>query len=167
VEQVSYFIIIRGPLGCGKSTISRELAGRLNAEYVSIDKLLEENNLDKISPKEECIPAKNFIKANEMIIPKAKQLLQKNKIVIFDACFYHKEPIEHLIQNLQFQHYVFTLKASVETCIERDRKRGKTHGEAAARAVHKLVSRFDYGIIIDITKPIDESIEEIMSYLPE
>ncbi len=162
---MAYFVIIRGPLGCGKSTIAKRLAKALKAEYVSIDKVLEEHGLDKVSPEAECIPAENFVKANEIILPKVMEKLSSGKIVVFDACFYHKEPIEHLIKNLQYPHHVFTLKAPVEVCIERDRKRGKTHGEAAARAVHKLVSRFDCGTVIDITKAEDEAVKEIIACL--
>ncbi len=162
---MSYFIIIRGPLGCGKSTIAERLSKILNAKYISIDKVLEEHGLDKVNPEAECIPIENFIKANKIVLPKVKEKLDNGKIVIFDACFYHKEAIRHLIQSLPYPHYVFTLKATVEVCIERDSKRGKTYGEDAARAVHKIVSRFDYGTIIDITKSLDEAIEEILSYL--
>ena len=162
-----FFVIIRGPLGCGKSTIAEKLAKILKAEYISIDKVLEEYNLDKVSPDAECIPAANFIKANEFVLPIIKKYLEGGKIVIFDACFYHKEPIDQLIQSLPYDHYVFTLKAPVEVCIERDRKRGKTHGEDAARAVHSLVSRFDCGVIIDVTKKFDDVIQKILSYLPK
>lgn len=160
---MGYFIIIRGPLGCGKSTISKRLAKILNAEYVSVDEVLAKHGLDKVDPDAECIPAENFIKANEVVLPEAKRHLSNGKVVIFDACFYHKEPIEHLIKNLPYQNYVFTLKAPVDVCIARDRARDKTHGEDAARAVHSLVSRFDYGTVIDITKPLDEVIKSILS----
>jgi predicted kinase len=164
---MAYFIIIRGPLGCGKSTIAKRLAKILKAEYVSIDKVLEEHRLDKVSPDAECIPAENFIKANEIILPKARENLSAGKIVVFDACFYHKEPIEHLIKKLKYANFVFTLKAPVEVCIERDKKRQKTHGKEAAMAVHKLVSRFDYGTVIDITKTEDEAVKDIISCLPK
>ena len=166
---MGYFIIIRGPLGIGKSTIAEKLSKSLNAKYVSIDKILEEHGLDKVSPEAECIPIENFIKANEFILPEVRKILKKCKIVIFDACFYHKEVIEHIIQNLKgYQHYVFTLKAPLEICIKRDLEREKTHGEEAARAVYKLVSRFDYGIVIDVSnKTIEQTVKEILSYLPK
>jgi thymidylate kinase len=164
---MSYFIIIRGPLGCGKSTIAQKLSEALTAEYVSIDKILEEYGLDKADPEAECIPAEKFIKANEIILPGVKEKLKNGKRVVFDACFYHKEPIEHLIKNLPYPNYIFTLKTPVEVCIARDSKRSKTHGEDAARAVHKLVSRFDYGTVIDANKPLDETLKEILSHLPK
>ncbi len=159
-----YFIIIRGSLGCGKSTVAKELAKRLDADYISIDKVLHKNNLDKIAPTIKCIPAENFIKANEIVIPKAEKALKKGKPVIFDACFYHEEPILHLIKRLKHKHYVFTLKAPLSVCIERDSKRSKTHGEQAARDVYRLC--FDYGINIDVTQPLKKIVEEIVSHLP-
>jgi len=165
--SMTYFIIIRGPLGCGKTTIAKRLSKILNAEYISIDKVLEEHDLDNIDSEVECIPVENFIKANEIVIPRVKEKLKRGKIVIFDACFYHKEPIENLIQELSYPHYIFTLKAPVEVCMERDNKRSKSYGEDAVKAVHKLVSRFDYGIIIDGTKSLDECIKEILSHLPK
>jgi predicted kinase len=115
-----------------------------------------------------CIPAENFIKANDVILPKIKETLSKGKIIILDACFYHKEPIEHLIRNLPFPHYVFTLKAPLEVCVKRDSKRKKVYGKDATKAVHKLVSRFDYGIIINTKdKTVNQVAKEILSYLPK
>ena len=36
---MEYYIIIRGPLGCGKSTISKALAKRLKAEHFAVDRI--------------------------------------------------------------------------------------------------------------------------------
>jgi tRNA uridine 5-carbamoylmethylation protein Kti12 len=162
---VSYYIIIQGPLGSGKSTISEKLANILDAKHVHIDEVLEKHGLDKMPPDAPCISAENFIKANEIILPEVKKLLTNDKIVIFDACFYHKEVIEHIIQNLSFPHYIFTLKAPLELCVKRDSERNKTHGEDAAGAVHSLVSRFDYGTNIDVTGNLGNALKDIISYL--
>ena len=163
---MSYFIIIRGPLGSGKTTLAKKLAKELKAVYIPIDSILEKHRLDKVKT-EKWIPLKNFIKANKIILPEAKKLLKNNKIVIFDACFYHKEQIKDLIKNLPYKNYIFTRKAPLEVCIKRDSKRSKNLGKAATKAVHKLVSRFDYGINIDITKPLNKAIKEVLSYLPK
>lgn len=164
---MGYYTIIRGPLGIGKSTIAKRLAKILNAKYISIDLILEEYGLDKVEVDAECIPAKNFIKADEIIIPGISESLKKGKKVVFDACFYHKQHIEHLIQKLHYPHYIFTLKAPLETCIKRDENRKKTHGKEATKAVYKLVSRFDYGILINTdNKAINNIVKEILSYLP-
>ncbi len=161
-----YFVIIRGPLGCGKSTIAKKLVGILDAEYVDMDKVLQEQSLDKVDEKEGCIPAENFIKVNSVIIPSVTDKLQSGKIMVFDACFYHKAVIDDLIQRLHYPHYGFTLKAPLEVCIERDSKRKKSYGEGAAAAVHSLVSRFDYGTVIDVTKPLNKVMKDILSCLP-
>lgn len=162
---MNYFIIIRGPLGVGKSTIAKKLAKQLNAEYISIDALLKEQNLDKIEG--ECIPAKNFIQAIKTILPKIKKELA-NKIVIFDGNFYHKEQIDYLVQHLQVPHYAFTLNAPIHVCIERDSAREKPLGEGAANAVHNLVMRVEYGTQIKTEgKTTDDVVKEILSRLPK
>lgn len=42
---MSYYIIIRGPLACGKTTVSRELAEKLKATHISIDEILDKHEL--------------------------------------------------------------------------------------------------------------------------
>jgi len=165
---MSYFIIIRGPLGIGKTTIAKKIAEILKGEYISIDNVLEKNNLDKVDEKEGGIPAKNFIKGNEIVIPKIEEKLNEGKIVIIEGCFYHKEQIEHFIQNLDTSPFVFTLKAPLEVCIDRDSKREKIYGMEAAIAVFNMVSKFDYGILIETeNKSVEETADEIISHLPE
>lgn len=161
---MSYFIIIRGSLGVGKTTIAKQLADILRGEYISIDDVLEKYNLDKVDKKEGGIPVKNFIKGNENILQKIKEKLSKGKIVIIDGCFYHKKQIEHFIKNLNFPHFVFTLKAPLEVCIDRDKKREKVYGMEAAIAVFNLVTKFDYGILIETkNKSAKENVNEILA----
>jgi tRNA uridine 5-carbamoylmethylation protein Kti12 len=157
----AFYIIIRGPLGCGKSTISQRLAKELDAEYIAVDKVLDEYNLTK-DKEEGYISQKSFLKVNEIISKRVKIFLKKGKSVIFDGNFYWKSVIEDLISKLDYDYQVFTLKASVNTCIERDIERGRTHGEAAAREVYKKSMSFDYGKIIDID---DKTVEETISMI--
>ncbi|OGJ17910.1 hypothetical protein A3K73_02795 [Candidatus Pacearchaeota archaeon RBG_13_36_9] len=163
-EKIKAFvIIIRGPLGIGKTTIAKMLAKDFDAEYFSIDSVLEQEGLDKIDEKQGCIPAGNFIKANHRIIPKIRESISLCKPIIVDGNFYHKEQLENLIKKLdEAKSFVFTLKASLKTCIERDKKRQKPYGKQAAEAVYKLVSKFDYGIAVDTeNKTEEEVVEEI------
>ncbi len=166
---MSYFIIIRGPLGIGKSSVAKELSEILNAEYISMDSIIEELGLDKVPETEECIPAKNFIKADEYILPTVKKRLDNRKIILFDGNFYHKEQIEHLLNNLSdYEHYIFTLKAPLKVCMKRDKQRAKPYGKWAAMAVHNLVSRFEYGTIVNTeNKNLHQVVKEILSYLPK
>ena len=160
-EEKGYYLIIRGPLGIGKTTIAKKLAEILQEKYISFDKILEENKLDKADNK--FIP-EDYIKANKIVLPKTKTILNKGGVVVFDGCFYFKEQIEHLQRNLSFKGYIFTLKASIETCIERDSKRKPPHGVDATKAVYKKVVEFKYGKMIDITRSINEAIKEILIY---
>ncbi|MBU0577329.1 ATP-binding protein [Patescibacteria group bacterium] len=163
---MNHFIIIRGPLGVGKTTISKKLAKILDAEYVSIDTVLSDNELDKVNESEGGIPVKNFIKGNKIVMPQIKDNLSNGKTVIIDGCFYHKEQIKHFINNLNASHFTFTLKAPVEVCIERDKGRERGYGEGAAMAVHCMVSKFDYGTVIDTdSKTADEVVQEIVGHL--
>jgi len=162
---MEYYIIIRGALGIGKTTIAKKLAKILNAKHISIDKVLEENGLDKVDNN--FIP-EDFIKTNEIILPKVRESLSKGKIVIFDGCFYFKEQIKHLERDLKFKGYIFNLKAPLKICIKRDSKRKRVYGEKATREVYELVSKFDYGMNIDTDKKTkEEVVKEILSHLPK
>lgn len=160
---MSKLIIIRGALGIGKTTIAKKIAKEINAHYISIDKVLEKNNLDK---EDNNFTPEDFIKANEIILPKVINNLDNGKSVILDGCFYFIEQIKHLESNIKFKIFIFTLKAPVDVCINRDKERKKAYGEKNAREVFDLVSKFDYGINIDTeNKSETEVAKEIMKYL--
>ncbi|OGM02191.1 hypothetical protein A3K72_04325 [Candidatus Woesearchaeota archaeon RBG_13_36_6] len=161
-----FYVIIRGPLGCGKSTISKRLSKILNAKYFAVDRVLEQHDLEN-DWEAGYISQKSFKKANEFIVPQAQKILDSGKPIVFDGNFYWKSQVEDLISRLDFPHYVFTLKAPLEVCIDRDKNRNKTHGEDAVRAVFKKSTEFEYGTVIDINKPLKECIDEIFSYLPK
>jgi tRNA uridine 5-carbamoylmethylation protein Kti12 len=163
---MSFYVIIRGPLGCGKSTIAKIIAKKLKAGYVSIDRILDEYNLTN-EREEGYISQKSFLKANLIAVSKVKKILKSNIPVVFDGNFYWKSRIDDLIKRLDFPHYVFTLKAPLKVCIERDRTRRKTHGEDAVREVYKKSTEFNYGKIIDINRPLDVCVKDILSYLPK
>ena len=159
---MSYYVIIRGSLGIGKTTIAKKLAGKLKAKYIAFDKILEENGLDK---SDNNFAPEDFIKADNIIIPGVKKALSEGKIVILDGCFYFKEQIKHLEKNLP-KGYAFNLKAPVETCIKRDSKRKKVYGEKAAKEVYELISKFNYGIEINTDKKTENDVvKEILKHL--
>ncbi len=159
---MSFYIIIRGPLACGKSTISKLIAKELSATYNPIDEIIELYKLDD-DMEEGYISQKSFIKANEIACIKAKESLEKNIPVIFDGNFYWKSQIEDLIKRLNLPHKIFTLKAPLKTCIQRDAERERSYGTFVAELIHKKTSEFDFGTTIDVTKPLEESTKEIIS----
>ncbi|MDP3881313.1 MAG: AAA family ATPase [Nanoarchaeota archaeon] len=161
-----YYIIMRGPLGSGKSTISGQLAREINATHISIDRILDEFGLTK-DKEAGYISQKSFLKANQIAVERILPMLKEGKIIIFDGNFYWKSQLEDLLNKLKFKHFVFTLKISLEECIKRDSGRNPPHGEGAARAVYKKTTEFSHGIEIDATKPLKEIVKEIITYLPK
>ncbi len=157
----SFYIIIRGPLGIGKSTISKELAKKINAKIFHIDKILEEIKLDKVDKKLRGIPLENFLKVNKNIIPEIKKILDKGEVAIIDGCFYYEEQLENIKHRLEnYDGFFFTLTAPLDTCIKRDSKRKLTYGEKAAKEVYDLVSKFDYGTAINTENKTEKQVLE-------
>jgi len=157
-------IIIRGPLGIGKTTIAKRVAEKVKGEYFSIDNVLAELNLDHIDQNEGCISQRNFIEANKAIIPRIKQLINNQTPVIIDGNFYHKSQIENLIKDFPKNSLVFSLIAPLETCIKRDSDRATSYGKEATKAVYNLVSKFNYGQTIDTS---NLSIDQIVRLIKE
>ncbi len=140
-------ILIRGPLGVGKSTVARMLAAQFDCEYISIDEVLVELGLNQVEG--EGIPVRNFLACSEHVLPSIRRNIEAGKPVIIDGNFYHAEHVGYFLSHFSNQIRIFTLKASVETCIHRDSKRKHSYGKDAAQAVHTMVSRFDSGTVID------------------
>jgi predicted kinase len=160
---MTFYVIIRGYAGVGKSTVAKRLAQAFRGHYISIDKVLSDNGLDKIEG--ECISEENFRKANEILLPEAISHLGAGEPVVIDGNFYHRSQLEHLTMNIPYKPYIFTLKANIEDCIRRDNEREEKDriGEDAIRAVCSLVERFDAGKVIDTTgKTANDIVEEIL-----
>jgi tRNA uridine 5-carbamoylmethylation protein Kti12 len=157
-------IIIRGPLGIGKSTIAKLITEELQGNYISVDRVLEEHSLDR-TIEGQGISLDNFIKANEIIIEKIKTVSESTTVVI-DGNFYYLEQLENLVLMLGENTHVFTLKAPVEVCISRDAARSQPYGEDAVRAVHMFVSAFDYGDVINTAEQsIDDTVRALLRLL--
>ena len=160
-----YVIILRGPAGVGKSTISRLLAEKIRARVIHFDEVMDELGLDYI-PGEKWIPLHKFLKADSSIIPQLRLTLKKSNLVL-DGNFYHKKHLDDLIQHLNTPHFVFTLKAALNDCMHRDKTRTPMLGEKAVTNVFRLVSAFDFGIVINTkSKTPLEVVKEILFYLP-
>jgi broad-specificity NMP kinase len=162
---MSYYVLIRGPAGVGKSTISALLAPKINASVTYFDKVLEELGIDDIVDNK-WIPLDRFLKADEIVLPKVKHELETGRNAILDGNFYHLEQIDDLMSKLPFPHAEFTLKANLDECIKRDRTRKNVLGKQNTEAVFRLVSAFDYGNIIQTNnKTPNEVVDEIIRVL--
>lgn len=157
-------IILRGPAGAGKTTISRILQKKLNAVIVNYDKELWKRNLNYVK-KEKCVPEENFFTVNKEIIKKINDNIITGNYIVIEQNFYHKTCLLDLSENIKGEVFIFTLEADVEECIERDKKR-KGIGEEAVRDVHRMTSSFKHGIKIDTKNKNPEiTADEIISYL--
>lgn len=154
-------IIIRGPLGVGKSTIGLKLSAALNYTYVSLDQVIDDNKL--VPPGVEGVPLESFLEANKLLLQFARQ---SKEPLLIDGCFYHQEQLDDLVAKLDGAVTIFTLTCSVEKCVERDSKREKVYGEDAARFVHMMTNNVKAGVEIDTTAlSADETIAMIMKKL--
>ncbi len=164
VKTMSYYIIIRGPLGSGKTTTSKKLAQAINAEYIGIDDILDEHNLTE-DKEDGYISQRSFIKANGIGARRVEHFLENATPVIFDGNFYWKSQTEDLLQRLSYPNHVFTLMLPLERCIERDSKRAKPCGRDATEAVFVKTTEFEYGILIDASRSPNQVVNDIFKFL--
>jgi predicted kinase len=148
-------VVIRGPLGIGKSTVAERLAKEISPTHISIDQILEDHNLWETGHLSE------FLEANVFAIGMARGPLSGGTPVIFDGNFYWKTQLKDLIGALPYRAHVFTLIAPLSVCMERDRQRARPYGAEAARQVYSKATRFEWGISIDAARPIDTVVSEI------
>ncbi len=156
---MAFYLIIRGPLGVGKSTVSARLAKAIHGAHVSIDRILDEQGLWESGRLSE------FLRANTFAIDRARKILARGTPVIFDGNFYWRSQIEDLIGRLDDLHHVVTLRAPLKVCIERDAQRHRPHGREAAREVYAKVTRFEIGIAVDARGSPEAVVRKILSRL--
>lgn len=172
---MSYLVVVRGPLGVGKSTVSVRLAEAIEGDHISIDRILEQYGLEEWD--EDRIALRSFLRANTFAADRARASLAQGRPVVVDGCFYWKEQLDDLLQRLANPHFVFTLDAPLAVCVARDRTRpmtpsgsepraGDQLGADAAGAVYQLVSRVRYGTYVDAVGPVEHTVETILGCLP-
>lgn len=149
-------IIIRGPLGVGKTTISKKVAERFHAVYISVDELIDTYGLST----DDGIPLSSFLQVNEHIRSLISQ--SDNEIYIVDGNFYYQEQLDDMIQHHQGECDVITLVADVETCIMRDKERKTSYGEDATRYVYMMTMKIVTDTIIYTDqKTIENVLQEV------
>ena len=154
-------IFISGSVNAGKSTSSKLLAERLDAEWLDVDELADtipNFNLSKDIPK-----------AIELTIRQINQLTSKGRNVVGNYVLGQND-YEMLHKGLNDKsQYFFTLAPRLEV-VRKDRGRGLNNWE------HKRIKyHYDIGIanpkfgeVLDTSDlNIKEVVELIISYLPE
>ena len=127
-ETPGYYLILRGPLGSGKSTVAEALARAVRGKVVHLDGIADKN-WDGGS-------ARMFLRGNVALERRARPLLAKRIPVIFDGCFYWKSQLRDLEARLPFPHETFTLKVPLSVCI--DRRPAVTESERTCAGGHSL-----------------------------
>ena len=160
------YVVIRGPLGCGKSTISLELANKLDAKCFSVDEIMDESP-EMVTMEEGYISRETFKKVNDILVSEARGVINSGQLVIFDGNFYWEEVVEDLLRKLGgYVGKVITLEAPLDVCVERDIERGETHGSDAAEEVYRKSTSFDCGVGIDTkNRSVVETVGEILEVL--
>ncbi len=141
-------LILRGPLGVGKSTLAAALGASVPAHVISIDRILESEDLEEWEA--ERIALRSFLRANDCAVTEARSHLSQGRAAIVEGNFYWEEQIEDLVRRVRCPALVVRLHAPVEVCIARDARRpppdprvgpkaGERLGEEAVRAVYELV----------------------------
>lgn len=154
-----FYLLVRGPLGIGKTTVSEWLAERLGAEYISVDRILDDHGLWEEGLLSE------FLRANDFVIERVREAKARGRPAIVDGNFYWERQIEELTERLGSRHWIFTLEAPLAVCIERDSQRETPHGPAAARAVYEKTTRFRIGIPIDAAGSTAATVQAILAAL--
>lgn len=159
---MSFVIILRGPAGAGKTSVSKRLSEVLKAHHISIDKIKKEKGL-KHSEEEK-------LQANKYVIEEARKMLAKGKIVIIDEVFYYESQIKEILDNVSSESYIFSLHAPLDVCLRRNGERRKNNlrkmKDEDVKEVYELVSKFDSGIKINTDcKPVDETVSEILCHI--
>lgn len=153
---MSFYVVVRGPLGVGKTAVSRGIAAVVGGHHIAIDAILEEYQLEEWDT--DYISERSFLRANEIAVRQARDLLRQGTPVIFDGNFYYRTVIADLIARIDLPHVVFTLKAPLPTCVARDAQRAPSYGVEAAKEVYAITTAFDFGIPVDATAPLDDVI---------
>ncbi len=168
-------VVVRGPLGVGKSTIAGALAARIGAVHFSMDKVLEENGLEEWD--RDRVSLKSFLRANELIARQTLSSLAAGRSVVIDGCFYWRQQVEDIMERIGRQCLVFTLEAPLSLCIERDGKRpvppqgtgpvgGMKIGREATEFVYKITTEVRAGIPVDARGEIEATVSSILGLLP-
>lgn len=131
-----FVIIIAGPPGVGKTTLSKMLSRYYDCAHLSEDEIARSIFPDEYMNIEDD-PEKVKLVVGELF-KRAKVIFHGGKWVVIDLINLEKEFIQ--VAQKTFQHHLIlrVLWPAFETTIERDRKRaGWTSGENAIKQFHK------------------------------
>jgi len=160
---MTYFLIIRGTAGVGKSTISKLVADRINAKVYHYDRIMKGFGFNYI-PGEKWIPLHKFLSADSKMIPKFISRFEKGENIILEGNFYHNEQVKNLVSKIGFDCVIINLNGSLDTCIKRNKDRGEKMSQSVIEEVYGIMPKFEDGIDIETDgKEVKEIVDEIVN----
>jgi dephospho-CoA kinase len=132
-----FVIVISGPTGGGKTTLSKMLSKVYGCEYISEDETTKEVIPD-VYKSIENYPEKVIIAIGQLFI-RTNEKFNRGECVVIDGINFGKEFIEEITKAFQ-GHLIFkVLWPPIEVAIERDRRReGWNSGEMAIKIFYKI-----------------------------
>ncbi len=127
-----FVIVIAGPPGVGKTTISKMLSGFCNCAYLSEDEVAKEVFPERYVNIEDYPDMLKI--AESALLQKAKEFFDSGESVVIDLINLGNEFIEETKKAFQKHLMIKVLWSPVETIIERDKKRESwTSGESVIK----------------------------------
>jgi predicted kinase len=171
---MAYVLIMRGPLGVGKTTVARRLGESIGADVVSVDRLLEEHGLEEWDTDR--ISVRSFLRANDFAVAVVARNLRTRRSTIVEGNFYWAEQLDDLIARIDAPSLVVRLEAPVAVCLERDARRpvappgtvpqaGNRMGEQAVRDVYGFVAAVERGTVVDASGPLTTTVRAVRATL--
>lgn len=131
-----FVIIIAGPTGVGKTTLSKMLSKHFHCTYISEDEITKEIFPD-IYKNIEDYPDKVKIVEN-LLLKRIKEIFDNRECVVVDIINLEKEFIEELKKVFKEHLILRVLWSPMETMIERDKRRkGWTSGKNTVKRFYE------------------------------
>ena len=131
-----FVIVIAGPTGVGKTTLSKMLSEYFNCTYISEDEVTKEifpDTYENIEDDPEEIKI-----AERQLLKRTKEIFASGECVVIDRINLGKEFIEEIKKAFHKCLILKVLWPPIETTIKRDKKReGWTSGESAIKRFYK------------------------------
>ncbi|HTT26617.1 MAG TPA: AAA family ATPase [Thermoplasmata archaeon] len=170
IDPRRWCLVLRGPLGIGKSTVAAALGRRRQARVISIDQILEDEGLEEWGVDR--VALRSFLRANQTAASAARAASAAGVPCVLEGNFYWREQLEDLLPRLPPPAVVVRLIGSVELCLQRDSGRpdprrdegaraGNHLGEEAVRAVFGFVRPFNGEVTISAEGSVADVIDRL------
>ncbi len=159
---MSVVVILRGPSGVGKSTISRHIQEKLGRNWVVIDVdafkhyvPLKEDNVNRAERTEIAHDVSQFF---------AKELYEKGYNVILEEMYRqkHNDTLLKFLDDNDMRYIKVFLRASLDDVISRSQHRDKKVPTEETRRLYGEVQPYEGDVVIDTSQYGSEDAAEVI-----